>query len=446
MKLTELQLKNFRCFENLTVNFPTDYTVLIGINGSGKSAILDSIRIFLDLFASGNRLNQNEHFRGIWAGLEISANDIRLATCLNGSVLESTAQYPTSVLGKIIDNKKNRIVWGRILNGLHNVENNKDFDGSRLVEYLTGIHNQLVNGEEIILPIIAYYGTTRRWMPTEMEKIDNHEIVPPKYSFPRLQGYSNCLSSTIFQFDSMRKWFARMLLVERKKNVPEFQAVKNAITTCYRNINNRKNLSNVLIDYDAEAEDLELQLYFDNGQYEALPLNFLSDGAKSILMIVADIAYRMAVLNPHLLGRVIQETDGIVLIDEIDMHLHPSWQRRIVRSLHETFPKVQFIFTTHSPTVLTGVPKENIKVLNNGAIDTPSINTKGRDVNSILREIMHTDIRPPETQAKLTAFSNAIDEEKFDEAENILNELREELGDKDSEVVGAQVTLDLERL
>lgn len=146
------------------------------------------------------------------------------------------------------------------------------------------------------------------------------------------------------------------------------------------------------------------------------------------------------------MGRVIQETDGIVLIDEIDMHLHPSWQRRIIRSLHETFPKVQFIFTTHSPTVLTGVPKENIKVLNNGAIDTPSINTKGRDVNSILREIMHTDIRPPETQAKLTAFSNAIDEEKFDEAENILNELREELGDKDSEVVGAQVTLDLERL
>ena len=96
--------------------------------------------------------------------------------------------------------------------------------------------------------------------------------------------------------------------------------------------------------------------------------------------------------------------------------------------------------------MLTGVPKENILVLDNGKIYTPEINTKGRDVNSILREIMHSDIRPPETQKKLTAFSLAIDEENFDKAETILNDLRKELGENDSEVVGAQVTLDLERL
>ena len=104
-----------------------------------------------------------------------------------------------------------------------------------------------------------------------------------------------------------------------------------------------------MIDYDAEAEDIEIQMFFCDGKTEVLPLSYLSDGAKSILTIVADIAYRMAVLNPQLLGDVIQKTDGIVLIDEIDMHLHPSWQRRIIGSLHKTFPNVQFIFTTHSP-------------------------------------------------------------------------------------------------
>ena len=442
MKLRELQLKNFRCFEELTIKFPTDYTVLIGINGSGKSTILDAIRIFLDMFTSGNRLNQSKNFFGIWSDLQISSSDIRRETSLTGSVLETIPQYPISVSGLTEDNKKS-LTWGLTLTVS---KNDKNFDGQRLIEHLTELHNQLVCGEKIILPLITYYGTTRRWMPTEMEKIDNHEIVPPEYFIPRLKGYSNCLNSTIFQLDSMRKWFARMLLIERKKNIPEFRAVKNAISTCYKNIDGRQNLENVLIDYDAEAEDIEIQMFFCDGKTEVLPLNYLSDGSKSILTIVADIAYRMAVLNPHLLGDVIQKTDGIVLIDEIDMHLHPSWQRRIIGSLHETFPNVQFIFTTHSPTVLTGIPKENIQILDNGTIYTPDVNTKGRDVNSILREIMHSDIRPPETTAKLNAFAKAIEDEDLEKAQNILDELKLELGENDSEVVGSQVTLDLERL
>ncbi len=98
------------------------------------------------------------------------------------------------------------------------------------------------------------------------------------------------------------------------------------------------------IDYDAEREDFEIQISFNDGKNEILPFNSLSDGSKSILTIVADIAYRMAVLNPYLLGDVIQKTDGIVLIDEIDMHLHPSWQRRIIGSLRETFSESTIYF------------------------------------------------------------------------------------------------------
>ena len=128
------------------------------------------------------------------------------------------------------------------------------------------------------------------------------------------------------------------------------------------------------------------------------------------------------------------------------MHLHPSWQRKIIDSLHKTFPKVQFIFTTHSPTVLTNVPKENIQILKEGKIFNTETNTYGRDVNSILREIIHTEIRPSEVKEKLTAFSNAIDDSDLDTAETLLKELRTILGDNDSEVVGAQVTLDLEKI
>ena len=126
-------------------------------------------------------------------------------------------------------------------------------------------------------------------------------------------------------------------------------------------------------------------MFYDNENAEILPLHYL----KSILAMVADIAYRMAILNPQLLENVIQETGGIVLVDEIDMHLHPDWQGKIISALHKTFPKVQFICTTYSPTVLT-----NVQILDNGKIYRPNVKTYGRDVNSILREVMQTEIRP----------------------------------------------------
>lgn len=138
--------------------------------------------------------------------------------------------------------------------------------------------------------------------------------------------------------------------------------MRQAISNCYKAIDNRKNLKKVLIDYDAEKEDIEIQMLYDNKNAEILLLHYLNDGIKSILEIVSDIAYRMAILNPHLLENVIQETDGIVLIDEIDIHLHPAWQRKIISALHEVFQKVQFICTTHSPTALTNVPQENIQI------------------------------------------------------------------------------------
>lgn len=212
-------------------------------------------------------------------------------------------------------------------------------------------------------------------------------------------------------------------------------------------IDGRNNVEKIFIDYDAEKEDdLEIQMFFNNDRIEVLPLSYLSDGSKSIIAMVADIAYRMAVLNPHLLDKVTSETDGVVLIDEIDLHLHPSWQRKIIHALHKTFPKVQFILTTHSPTILTNVPKENIRILDNGKAFIPDVKTYGRDVNSILREVMQAEIRPTEISTKLNNFSDAIDKNDLAEAEKILDELRNQLGENDSEVVGAQVTLDLERI
>ena len=406
LRIKELQLKNFRCFEELTINFSTPYTVLIGINGSGKSSILDALRIFFDSFSNSVKINQIHNISVVIYDLKILSSDIRREVILNGSILESLPKYPTLVSGTVENSNGKVISWKRASIKYNDIEKNNNFESKQLIEYLNEIKNKFNRGENVILPLIAHYGTNRRWVAKERneEKI-NREMIPAEYDVPRLKGYSNCLTASIFHLEVMRNWFARMLLIERKKPVPEFQVVRTAIANCYKNINDSKKLQDVAIDYDAEAEDIEIQQTFVDGKSEILPLHCLSDGAKSILAIASDIAYRMAVLNPHLLGKVTVETDGVVLIDEIDMHLHPSWQRKVIDSLHKTFPKVQFILTTHSPTVLTNVPKENIRILDDGKIYTPDVNTRGRDVNSILREIMHTAIRPSDVTEKLNAFS-----------------------------------------
>ena len=447
MKIKELYLKNFRCFEDLSISFSTPYTVLIGINGSGKSSILDALRIFLDSFSNSVKLNQIHDISFVIYDLKILSSDIRREVMLNGSILESLPKYPVFISGTIENENGKAISWQRSSIKYNDIEKNNNFASSQLIKYLNKIKKQFNNGKNIILPLIAHYGINRRWVARERneEKI-NREMIPAEYEVPRLRGYSNCLNASIFHLEVIRNWFARMLLIERKKFVPEFQAVRIAIANCYKSINDSKKLCNVEIDYDAESEDIEIKQTFTNGSSEILPLHSLSDGAKSILAIVADIAYRMAVLNPHLFDKVIEKTDGIVLIDEIDMHLHPSWQRKIVESLTKTFPKVQFIFTTHSPTVLTHVPRENIQILSDGKVYPIDSKTYGRDVNSILREVMQTEIRPSEVKEKLTAFSNAIDDSDLDTAETLLKELRTILGDNDSEVVGAQVTLDLEKI
>lgn len=379
------------------------------------------------------RQNKPDYF----ARQAIQESDALLKDSKIGSITDQQPQYPVAIDISVSMSDDKNISWNYELT---NAVSRSAKNTAEVLNYVQEFQQKIIAGNNVVCPIIAYYGTKRQWNKTEIRHGKKTSFIP------QMSGYINSLDSQAFNINDMRDWFSRMLLIERKKNVPEFKAVRQAISNCYKAIDDRKNLQKVLVDYDAEKEDIEIQMFYDNETAEMLPLHYLSDGSKSILAMVADIAYRMAILNPHLLENVIQETDGIVLIDEIDMHLHPAWQRKIISALHKTFPKVQFICTTHSPTVLTNVPRENIQILDNGKIYKPNVKTYGRDVNSILREVMQTEIRPSETSKKLSAFADAIANEKIDLAEKILHELKEQLGENDAEVVGAQVTLDLEKI
>ena len=227
------------------------------------------------------------------------------------------------------------------------------------------------------------------------------------------------------------------------KSLPIFQAIKSAMERLYREMDD--GLEEVRVAYDFKTWEIEIHVKHKNEEFVSRPLRYLSDGIKSMLSITADIACRMALLNPHLGEHVIAATTGIVLIDEIDMHLHPSWQRKILASLKKVFPRIQFIVTTHAPAVLANVPRENIIVFSEGKAYPPAEHTYGRDVNTILRDVMGTEVRPQEVMEKKDLFYKALDEGDFSAAEKQLGILEKILGQSDEEVVYMTTMLDLER-
>lgn len=135
-----------------------------------------------------------------------------------------------------------------------------------------------------------------------------------------------------------------------------------------------------------------------------------------------------------------------MLIDEIDMHLHPAWQKHILKDLCRVFPKVQFIVTTHAPSVLVNVPNDQIRVIDKYDVYTPMRKTYGRNIQAVMEELMGAKVRPEDILENIAGIDDAIDAGKLDEAENLLNKLRIRLGDDDQDVISAQIALNLEKM
>ena len=174
-----------------------------------------------------------------------------------------------------------------------------------------------------------------------------------------------------------------------------------------------------------------------------IPFEHLSDGQRTLLGLFCDIARRAAILNPHFEGEANEKTNGVVLIDELDLHLHPKWQMNIIENLKKTFPNIQFICTTHSPILLRSIEKEKIIVLENGEQSKLDFFTKGRDINSILYDLMGVPKRTKEYEDKVDNLFGFLDDENITKSEEILNELKKDYGEKDSVVQEAQIMLDM---
>lgn len=353
MYIKSLSLRNYRCYENIDVEFNPEYTVLVGVNGAGKTTILDALATALGSYIAG--------FDGI-ASNGITRDDAHRKMYELGSRVDPEEQYPVEVSAKCMVGEQ-KISWTRSLHGKDGRTHIKD--AKQIMDYGMLLQDRVRAGDkDTILPLIAYYGTGRLYMQKRQKRNAADDT-----RFTRTTGYVDCLDSASND-KLMMRWFKQMteMQIQEGVRIPELEVVKRAMGMCFSGAENTEDIAQ--FEYKVKTQEIEIT-YQKNGKKERLPMKMLSDGLKITISMVADIAYRMAVLNPQLLDNILEVTPGIVLIDEVDMHLHPEWQKRIMADLHYIFPKVQFVVTTHSPSVLANVRKEHILLLEDGQIYMP---------------------------------------------------------------------------
>jgi predicted ATP-binding protein involved in virulence len=288
------------------------------------------------------------------------------------------------------------------------------------------------------LPIIAYYGAGRAWLPSNQREPKakiNEEISR------RWDAFYDCFEERI-RIAELHSWFQKEALASLNNQGQmrsSYEVVKHAILGC---IPDSKNLW-----FDPQRAEIVIEIS-GNSQ----PFSNLSAGQKMMVALISDIAIKIvtqntaflpqeSTLNRQQLPEILAKTTGLVLIDELDVHLHPKWQRRIVNDLKNTFPSIQFVCTTHSPVILSEVEAKCIRFLEkeeeNIEIFTPS-DAFGLDVNRILNELMGVSERNQEINDQIHDMFQLIDDEEFDLAREKMILLIEKIGESDPNITRAK--------
>ncbi len=366
MRIDQLYVKNFRGFEEREFTFHPYFNVLVGDNGTGKTALLEALKV-----AAGSWL------RGIRGhnGKDIRKSDIRESSHYNAS--SGTYEHPRQfevvveaegVFQTFSPDKEQRFRWKRVRTDSGMLQSG-DQD---IVDYARAVDDHIRSGEPAALPIIAYYGTDRLHHPTPRTQPDELS----KEQDSPFDGYDDCLEGRVHT-KYLTAWIDRQERIAFKREGKEtemYTLVKEALSGVIPNARN--------VDYDPSREEVVVR--FEDGSVS--PLSNLSDGFRTVLAMVGDLAIRIALLNSrHLENETLEQTHGVVLIDELDLHLHPKWQRRIVDDLQSVFPQIQFITTTHSPFIVQALDEGEFRSLEG---DDPVSSIQNKDLDTIAEGLM----------------------------------------------------------
>lgn len=442
--MKDITIKNFRCYEEKSMEFRSGINLLIGDNSVGKTSLLRACNLAINSFFSGfsdentvwksaddddfrevesERIIENEN-KPINITFHLSDEDLPPLTLAEGNVVPTC--WKDEETGKDNDltiEKKSKKNARNLVTGLKYL---KDY-AATLQSNAVIIENG--NAEQLnALPVYAYFTTEDIHTIRKFDKEKkNFKKYPQKPSF----GYFE-------SFDSkglLDCWIKRLLVLkEAKKGNEEIENVRNAIKSALG-----AEGCGIIDDIEIRQNDGEVIFILSDGR--VVKTDLLSDGYRRLVSIVTDIAIRCALLNKTIYGdEAYKRTHGTVIIDEIDEHLHPALQVRILKALSKTFKKVQFIVSTHSPLVISSVEHKSENVVykleydkNCGRYTHRELNTYGLDASTIISAYMGQTARAEEVADRISEIRKLIDEENYVEATARLDALKAYTGTDDPE-------------
>jgi len=427
MKIESIQILNFRGIEHLELEFDPRFTLLVGDNASGKTSILSALSVALGIWHVSKMVNGPNQWRGIMD------HEIREVAVYDGGERQFESAGEVAVTAKGSVGARASTAWMRKKRWRGGAT--IDFDEGAVVEQINRAISARGERSEA-LPLLAYYGAGRAWLASNRRELPD---LAGDLKARQADGYYDCLNERI-RLKDILKWFVLQAAArdEQGRFRPGFDAVRLALKRGIPGVDD---------------------IYWDAGKQEVIvsiggvlqPFSNLSDGQRTMASTLADMAIRAVALNSHLLGdgnggsdpaAVLDRTPGVALIDELDVHLHPSWQRTVIRDLTEAFPKVQFVCSSHSPQVLGELPARQAWILGAGPPRHPTVSYA--DTNWLLEHHMGKPAaaRNPEVQALLTNADENIEDGDLDRARQRLAAARERMDGADGELTRLQSSLE----
>lgn len=426
MKLESLSLAHCGGFEQLDIAFEPDVTLIAGVNGVGKSTILHALTVLLSRALpeftpsrSAPLYFTDDDIHGDTGSLEVS---VRIQ--IDGQTINAGVQRLREA-----DEKGDRVM---LLRQAEIATGATDFVQALSARTLTGeleagmkeTRAALANLKSAPHPPLAVYFSPKRQLPGQPRSLPESKPFEPSIA------YGRALHDREVELREFMHWFRtqeKLGAVNEPRRLKVLDALRGVVSELV------PEFSNLRIQ-----EQPRLGFVVDK-RGQPFYLHQLSDGERGLLALVFDLTRRLAIANPDS-DNPLAEGVALVLIDEIELHLHPKWQRDVLQRLRDIFKACQFVVTTHSPLVLGEVPARCVRFLKfvDGKVGvTVPTEAYGMDANRILQEFMGAPVRNRQVDGELKVLFELIDQERFDDARAAIAALERKLGEEEPELTRA---------
>ncbi len=415
MQVKEIKIENYKGIVDADVAFDDKMNVFVGNNGAGKTTLLQAIDIcvihLLSYFGRTKKLKELS-----LSDVNYGNKKLRISGAIVGDFFPADSLSVAVFFPQDYSSREEREEQDYLLEGYSNA--------------LSGIqaeYNPLYN-----IPIYKTYSAKR-----QISFLDRSKQNKEEYKFlSREEKLWNNSNYGRTDFSEFSQWFIaeenNELRQQRdaedfKLKNPNLEGVRQTINEAFKILSDK--------DYQIKssevkkgiAEDSTVEIVLEDNQTKQRELlGSKSDGEKTIIAFVSDIAYNLTIANKNAKEKNFLEGEGIVLIDEIEAHLHPKWQREIIPLLTKLFPNIQFFITTHSPQVVASVSSESVFICENFKFEKTHTKSKGTDTNTLLKFVFGADERPKKYTELSDKFGDLVDKEaSLDALQNIINKVKE---------------------